>query len=377
MAITNPVSSPSAPSFNSTGPTALDNMGANIPQIPSNAATPALKERPRNAVSNQNSIGATQQTNVVLMAARPAATLAKQRVQQWNRAIIPAVEAYKPGSPILQPKPVAPGSSKPVTGGPIVVPSPRIEVPKASERTAPTSAFFGKGSPVVRAPGVPALQGQPPASILRVVNEALPNSKVEAFSRLDQKQKLIARTMLSAAIEGMTLDPSHPDFVNPKDFKSMVSLILQNAQAYRSPPPSVPGPATVAPSAAPQKKVIVPDLPADPVVVAEAPKDPKVPVKGKAKPATPSAGEPRKTPTSPLSTPPEIAGLTLTPELYNQLIQGANGRPDPVRKANTDNLLVQAQEFRAQIETIDVTKAINPAVSTNTPLDDWNTWKNA
>jgi hypothetical protein len=376
MAI-NSVVSPSVPSSNATLPTALDNMGANIPQSQSNFATPAFKERPRNAVSGQNSIDATQKTNVVLMAARPAATLAKQRVQQWNKAIIPAVETYKPGSPILQPKPGSPGSSEPVTGRPTVVASPRIEVPKASERTAPTSAFFGKGSPVVRAPGVPALQGQPPASILRVVNEALPNSKVEAFSRLDQKQKLIARTMLSAAIEGMTLDPSHPDFVNPKDFKGMVSLILQNAQAYRSPPVSVPGSAPIVPTAPPQKKVTVPALPADPVVVAEAPPDAKIPAKGKATPATPSAGEPRPTPTSPLAKPPEIAGLTLTPEVYTQLIQGENGQPDPVRKANTDNLLAQAQEFRAQIETIKVGEVVNPAVSTKTPLQEWNDWKQA
>jgi hypothetical protein len=374
MAISSIVS-PSVPGSNLALPSALDNLSPNTTQNPNASGTPELKGRPRDGLTGQNNIGATPQSNVVLMAVKPAVTLAKQRVQQWNRAIIPAVETYKPGAPILRPKPLTPGSSAAIPGRPVLVPSPRITVPKASESTAPTSAFFGVGAPVVSAPGVPALQGQPTPSILRVVNEALPNSKVAAFAALNQPQKLIARTMLAAAIQSMSLDRSNPDYVDPKYFKGMVSVILQNAQAYAGPTVNVPAPAPVV-TPAPQKKAPIPDLPRDPVVVSDLPKDPITPAKGK-KPQTQSTGAPSTESTAPLAEPPEIPGLTLRREDYNELIKGPNGKVDPVRKDNIDNLLGLATEFRAQIDTINVDKVVNPNRSTKTPREEWFDWKRA
>jgi hypothetical protein len=368
MAISS-VIAPSAPISNTTAPAAAENLNAFVPQSPSGSATSGLKEKPRNAVSGQSSIDATQQPNGMLVAAgltrRPSPI---QRINKWNKAIIPAVESYKPGAvPIKTPLP----------GAPTVKPGPRIDVPSG---TAPTSTFFGPGSPVVTAPGVPALQGQPSASVLAVVNDALPQSTVNAFASLSQKQKLIARTMLAAAIEGLKAGPSSPDYVAPKDFKAFVGLILKNAQAYREPTNIVPSPSAATPSTVPPasttKPAIVQKLPLDPAIVQTLPNDPKAAIEASKNRTPPTATAPSATaPSTTSARPPEIPGLTLTPELYNQLIQGANGQVDPVRKANTDNLLTQAQEFRAQIETINVNQAVNPARSTKTPMQEWRDWK--
>ena len=378
MAISSVVS-PSVPSSNPTLPTALDNLAVNMAQIPGGSGTQGLNESRRNAVSSQSGVDAMQQPGGMLIASglarRPSPI---QRVNNWNKAIVPAVNTYKPGAvPIRS---TAPGTAT-------VKPGPQIEVPSSRKNPAPTSTFFGPGSPVVSAPGVPALQGTPSAEVLAVVNGALPQPTINAFARLSPKQKLIARTMLGAAIEGLSASPSSPDHVAQKDFKALVGLILKNAQAYKEPANIVPSPTpskpTVVPPAATSKPVYIPKPPLDPAIVETLPKDPKAGIevakdrKGALETKPRTTPTPTPTPTSPLATPPEIAGLTLTPEIYNQLIQGDNGQPDPVRKANTDNLLAQAQEFRAQIETINVNQAINPAVSTNTPLQEWDTWKKA
>jgi hypothetical protein len=380
------VVAPSAPISNTTAPAAAENLNAFVPQSPSGSAASGLKEKPRNAVSGQSSIDATQQANGMLVAAgltrRPTLI---QRINKFNKVIIPAVESYKPGAVPIR---------TPVPGAPTVKPGPRIDVPSG----APINNFFGPGSPVVTAPGVPALQGQPSASVLAVINDALPQSTVNAFASLSQKQKLIARTMLGAAIEGLKAGPSSPDYVAPKEFKAFVGLILKNAQAYREPTNIVPSPPATKPSAVPgastTKPAIVPKLPLDPAIVQTLPNDPKAAIEASKNrtpptatapstttPSTapivpmPSATAPTTAPSTTSARPPEIAGLTLTPEIYGELIKGADGKVDPVRKANTDNLLTQAQEFRAQIDTINVNQAVNPARSTKTPMQEWRDWK--
>jgi hypothetical protein len=370
MAISSVVS-PNVQISNATAqPSALDSLNADSPQSPNGSGTSVLKDKPRNTVLGQGGVNAMQQPNGTLVAAGLARTPSPiQRINNWNKAIVPAVNGYKPGAVPIR---------TPVPGAATVKPGPRIEVPSTPNSPAPTSTFFGPGSPVVSAPGVPALKGQPTTSMLAIVNAALPQTTVDAFASLTQKQKLIARTMLGAAIEGLRANPSSPDYIAPKDFKPLVGLILKNAQAYREPAAIVPSPAgkpATVPPAATTKPVVVPALPIDPAIVATLPKDPKAAIEASKTPKAPIETAPPAKPTTPSVTPPEIAGLTLTPEIYNALIVGADGKPDPVRKANTDNLLAQAQEFRAQIETIIVDEAVNPAVSTKTPLQEWNDWK--
>jgi hypothetical protein len=360
ISLNTPTSTPNAPS-------SLDNLGANptsgnppsgMDKQGGSGVAPKLRNTP-----GLTSVSSLQRPDSTLMAAGlPSRMSPIQRINKWNKAIIPAVQTYKPGAPIVPIK-------VPVAGTPTVKTGPRIDVPPGSAGMAPTSKFFGTGAPVVSAPGVPALTGQPSASNLAIVNAALPASTVGAFAALNQQQKLLARTMLGAAIQGLSANPSSPDYVAPKDFKPLVDLILKNAQAYK-------GATQIVPSSPPTKPAVAPKLPLDPAIVQTLPKDPKGAIKAAKKRTTPAA-TPNAAPSAAAVKPPEIPGLTLTPALYGELIKGADGKVDPVRKANTDNLLMQAQEFRAQIETINVKQAINPAKSTKTPMAEWRDWKAA
>lgn len=317
-----------------------------------------------------NGIDSTPRPTLVAQAIVPRQPLTKI-VKGWAGKILP----------VLVPTPtrtgIKPPTNVPNAGG--IGRAPTMLTPVVTGKTtSPINTVFSPKTDIVNVPGVPQFNGKASASVFAVVNSALTDTKMSQFALLSPGQQTLARTLLSAAIQGLQSAPGSSNYIAPNEFKTVVDLILTTSRGAKIPNSAVVVSTTpTRPQTIPGEMELVPQKPATPVqatppqtppaapIVATAPQTPP------ALPQTPAAGG--------------IATATITayplsataPSWWPDAIKGADGKPDPVMAKNMAQLLTDATEFRRQADTIDIDRAVDPAKSTLTPRQEWNNWKAA
>jgi hypothetical protein len=263
-------------------------------------------------------------------------------VQTWTNMIVPPLPG---GNQTNQIRPAP-------TGG-AVINAPTLG--QGQRTSGPLSSVFGQGSKMINAPGVPQFTKTPTDSTLATINSALTQDRINQFAALDPSQKMLARTMLVVAIDGLNQGQ-----LTPRAFSEVVGLVLKSAQQtkFSTAVPQeqtntsgrIPGPVERVPNVAPRPGAIT----ANEVVpgLATRPQLSTVPVVATV--PYPSSGP----------NDPEPAWWA----------QATNDPKDPDMGAKLVKLITAAREFERQAQTIDVNQPVNPKVSTKTPMQEWKEW---
>ena len=292
--------------------------------------------------------------------------------------------------PVLVPTPTRTGIKAPTnvpnTGG--VGRAPTVLAPVVSGKTtSPINTVFSPMTDIVNAPGVPQFNGKASASVFAVVNSALTEAKMSQFALLSPGQQTLARTMLSAAIQGLQSAPGSNNYIAPNEFKTVVDLILTTSGSAKIPNAvAVASTTPTRPQTIPGEMELVPQRPATPVQASPPQTPPQTPPPAPIIATAPQT--PPATPQTPAATPQTPAtGVTvaitayplsaIAPSWWADAIKGADGKADPVMAKNLALLLTDATEFRRQADTINIDRAVDPAKSTLTPRQEWNNWKAA
>jgi hypothetical protein len=262
-------------------------------------------------------------------------------VNTWTNTIIPPLSG---GNPTNQIRPAPTGSAV-------------INAPTLGRSSGPLSTVFGQGSKMINAPGVPQLTTKPAEATLVTVNSALTLDRMNQFAALDPNQKMLARTMLAAAVDG--LDKGQ---LTPQAFSEVVGLVLKAAQETKFAAPVTP-PKPNTSGTIPGQLEVVPNLAQrpDPISTNEI-----VPA---------------------LATRPESSAVQVATVPYPSSgpndpepawwAQATNDPTDPNMGQKLAKLITDAREFERQARTIEVNQPVNPNVSPKTPMQEWNEWRAA
>jgi hypothetical protein len=142
-------------------------------------------------------------------------------VKTWTNTIIPPLSG---GNPTNQIRPAPTGSA--------VINAPTLG--QGQRSSGPLSTVFGQGSKMINAPEVPQFT-KPAETTLATVNSALTQGRLNQFAALDKNQKMLARTMLAAAVD--VLDKGQ---LTPQAFSEVVGLVLKAAQETKFAAPVTP-----------------------------------------------------------------------------------------------------------------------------------------
>jgi hypothetical protein len=267
-----------------------------------------------------------------------------QLVNTWNKAITPYVPAT---GRVTQPLPSALGS---------VIKAPTF----GGAKNSPTSQVFSPGSQMIKTQGVPQLTGKPSETTLTVFNSAMTPDRLNKFAALNPSQKMLARTMLAAAVDGLNQGQ-----LAPKDFNEVVGRVLLTSQkaTFADPKPTtianvgkqkIPGQIETVPTPAKRPGAIT----SSEVVPTPSPRPGSTTTAAKAATAAyPSTGPNDKTP--------------------SWWAQATNDPKDPNMGTKLVKLITDAREFARQAQTINVNQVVDPSKSTKTPMQEWNDWRAA
>jgi hypothetical protein len=329
-------------------PAAADKSPTKPPGTVPTATQAATPEKNGVLVNPKGNGGATRVGSgdrVIAQVLRPAVAPATL-VKGWSRAIAPHVPTVTPRLGTPQLPSTVPGLIR-------LAPAPTILTRPNIARPTPLGGVFGSGSQVLTVPGVPQLTGRPSTTTLGVVNKALTAERLSQFSALRPEQKLVARTMMAAAIEGLQAPPGSDQRIASPDFDAAVAEILRQSQLYVTPGSDLklaeplPKPSTLLP---PEPTVL--GLPTPTVM-----------------PARPAQAATQVAPAYP-STGPNDPEPTWWKE-------ACNDPSDPQMGGKLVRLVTDSREFAAQAATIDIDRPVDPARSTLTPRQEWNNWKQA
>ena len=383
-----PSSHPDAEVFQSATQKSTPDVGAGETGVKRNTGT--------RADGGTTAINGNARPELLAQAIVPRQPLPKI-VKSWAAKILP----------VLVPTTPRPGAKVPTTvpGAGGIGSSPTMISPIGNGRPSPVNTVFSPKTQVVSAPGVPQFNGKASDSVFAVVNAALSDAKMSQFALLSPGQQTLARTLLSAAMEGLKSTPGSSNYIAPNEFKTVVDLILTTSRNTKIPTTApvvrtrpvprqtIPGEVTLTPQQPTRPvRATPPQTPPDAPIVATAPQTPpaapNVATAPQTPPAAPNVANAPQTPppvpgTGTPQTPPAAGAATITvyplsgpvPAWWADAIKGADGRPDPVMAKNMSQLITDVTEYRRQADTINIDRAVDPAKSTLTPRQEWNNWK--
>lgn len=309
---------------------------------------------------------------------------------------------------IVQPS-VAPGATRPAVFGRSQV----FDLPVGGSRTPRgAAAIFSPGSRKVVVPGLPVLTRAVETSLVTNLNVALTAERVAKFKELDPGQQKVARALLEAVIEGMSMPAGAPGGIDPRHMGKLIDLVFKDAKSMtvvdelplRVQPPKAPKVAVETESrrpAAPIVKTQQPVAPVAPVVKAVESVAPTVQPVQSVKPATPPVAAAETTPAAPTTgagaivpTPSATPAAPATPTpatgaqpavawpfagetapawfapaiAYDPNPNSPTYQPDREMGGKVVKLVVDSREFAAQAATIQVTRELT---------ERWNVWKAA
>ncbi len=269
-------------------------------------------------------------------------------VNRWKNSISP----YVPSRSRPAPLPGALGT---------VITAPNL----GGNRTSAASRVFSPGSQMINTQGVPRLTSQPSQSALNVFNNSFTQERLSQFATLDPSQKMLARTMLGAAMQGL-----NEGTLAPKDFSEVVGRILQASQkaTFAEPTPVTTG--TIGKNKNPSSGEIVPTPAKRPGAIATnevVPTPDKRP--GNNTPAAKTTATPTATAAYPSTGPNDKA-----PSWW---AQATNDPKDPNMGAKLVKLITDSREFARQAQTINVDQVVDPSKSNKTPMQEWKEWSAA
>jgi hypothetical protein len=157
------------------------------------------------------------QRTLLLPRTEPAAM-----VRGWTRAL-------------ERPNSYAPKPSMPVNPAVTVRSSAFVVLPLSPSGASPLGSVFSPGSKMKTWPGEAPTPSNVSKSALAIGNRAMSGERFTRFKALKPEQQEVARTMLKRALDQLQLPAYNAQRIAPKDFGTVVDLVLSSAREWQGP----------------------------------------------------------------------------------------------------------------------------------------------